>query len=283
MAVCKGARILHINFAMPSDLDTLNQRFYLSRSVADWYATKAFIFPEEQAFLALHGVEAVDGKNVLDIGIGAGRTTRFLQPRAARYIGVDYSPNMIAAAASHHPEATLHVRDARDLSAYKDGEFDTVMFSFNGIDCLSYEGRLAAMKEIQRVLKPGGWFIFSSHNRDQKTPGPFAVCNLSFSKHPLRMLAHLLRYLKGIVNRWKTKSLAYAGQGHEMRHDSSNIFAAPICYITKAAQRDQLAVLGLEMISIFDRAGKATSVAEFDQTSSWILYVCRKGGVTERA
>lgn len=267
---------------MPSDLDTLNQRFYLSRSVADWYATKEFIFPEEQAFLDLHGAEAVDGRNVLDIGIGAGRTTRFLLPRAARYIGVDYSPSMITAAATHHPEATLHVRDARDLTAYKDGEFDMVMFSFNGIDCLSYEGRLVAMKEIQRVLKPGGWFIFSSHNRDQKTPGPFAICNLSFSKHPLRMLANLLRYLNGIVNRWRTRGLSYTRQGHEMRHDSSNVFAAPICYITKAAQCDQLALLGFETISIFDRAGRVTSVDEFDQTSSWILYVCRKGGATSK-
>ncbi|MBL9177482.1 MAG: class I SAM-dependent methyltransferase [Verrucomicrobiaceae bacterium] len=261
---------------MPSDLDTLNQRFYQSRAIADWYATKDFILPEEQAFMDRHAPEVVDGKSLLDIGIGAGRTTRFLLPCAGRYVGVDYSPDMIATASARFPDATLHVRDARDLSAYADGEFDTVVFSFNGLDCLSFEGRLAAMKEIGRVLKPGGAFIFSSHNRDQNTPGPFSASNLSFSKHPLRMLANVRRYLGGIGNYLGTRTLAYAAAAHEMRHDSSNVFAAPICYVTKQAQCETLASLGFEVVSIFDRSGKASAVSDLDRASSWILYVCRK-------
>lgn len=266
---------------MPFDLDTLNQRFYQSRAIADWYATKDFILPEEQAFMERHGAEVVDGKSLLDIGIGAGRTTRFLLPRTGRYVGVDYSPDMVATAATRFPDATLHVRDARDLSAYADGEFDTVIFSFNGLDYLSFDGRVAAMKEIGRVLKPGGAFIFSSHNRDQNTPGAFAASNLSLSKHPLRMLANLRRYLDGIGNYLSTRSLAYAAPDHEMRHDSSNVFAAPICYVTKQAQCDTLAGLGFEVVSIFDRTGKASSVAELDRASSWILYVCRKHARTD--
>ena len=212
---------------MRADLNELNQRFYQKRSVADWYATKDFVLPEEQAFLDHHGPEAIDGRSLLDIGIGAGRTTRFLLPRAARYVGVDYSSDMIRSASKRFPQSQLDVRDARDLSAYHDAEFDTVVFSFNGIDCLSFDGRLAAMKEIGRVLKPGGTFIFSSHNRDQNTPGPFSAHNLNFSKHPLRMLANLRRYLGGIHNYLSTRSLAYTSEDHEMRHDSSNVFAAP--------------------------------------------------------
>ncbi|MBS1616916.1 MAG: class I SAM-dependent methyltransferase [Bacteroidetes bacterium] len=268
---------------MPIDLDTLNQRFYQSRAIADWYATKDFIMAEEQAFLDKHGAEAVDARHVLDIGIGAGRTTRFLLPRAARYVGVDYSSDMVAAAVARFPDTRLNVMDARDLSAYHDGEFDTVIFSFNGIDSLSFVGRLAAMKEIHRVLKPGGWFIFSFHNRDQKTPGPFSVCNLSFSKHPLRMLENLHRYLGGIFNWWRTRALAYIDRDYEMRHDSGNVFAAPNCYLTKTAQRDQLDALGFEVISIFNQVGNESSVPELDQTSSWILFACRKSGAAVQA
>ncbi|MBF0188289.1 MAG: methyltransferase domain-containing protein, partial [Magnetococcales bacterium] len=43
--------------------------------------------------------------------------------------------------------------------------FDVVLFSFNGIDYIHpYSARLATLREIWRVLKPDGLFIFSTHN-----------------------------------------------------------------------------------------------------------------------
>lgn len=264
---------------MSLQLNTLNQRFYQSRCIAEWYAAKEFTLPEEQAFLDRHGNAAVDARHMLDIGIGAGRTTRFLLPRAARYEGVDYSPEMIAAAQARFPHSSLMVRDARDLSAYADGEFDTVIFSFNGIDCLSHEGRLTAMAEIHRVLKPDGWFVFSAHNRNRVPASAFARSNLSISKHPLHMWKNLCRYVLGMVNWLSTKSLAYEASGHALRHDSSNIYGAPIYYIDKACQREQLARLGFEVVSIFDGQGRETTVAEPDVHSAWILFACRKSAI----
>jgi len=37
----------------------------------------------------------IKNKRVLDIGIGAGRTTKFFYPLAKEYIGIDYSEGMI--------------------------------------------------------------------------------------------------------------------------------------------------------------------------------------------
>jgi cyclopropane fatty-acyl-phospholipid synthase-like methyltransferase len=37
-----------------------------------------------------------EGMAILDIGVGAGRTTPYLSRIAARYVGVDYSEAMIA-------------------------------------------------------------------------------------------------------------------------------------------------------------------------------------------
>ena len=266
--------------AMPSDLNSLNQRFYQRRAIADWYATKDFILPEEQAFLKLYGKEVVDGKTLLDIGIGAGRTTQFLLPRAGRYVGVDYSPDMIATALARFPDATLHVRDARDLSAYADAEFDTVVFSFNGMDCLSHEGRMAALAEIHRVLKPRGWFVFSAHNRSKRPASAFSLANLSLSKHPLRMWGNASRYLCGIWNWMRSKNHAASTQEYAMRHDSGNIFEVPMYYIDKPQQVAQLSRLGFEVITIINAKGETTMVNEPDASSPWIFFAARKGTST---
>ena len=49
------------------------------------------------------------------------------------------------------------------LSApFEDQEFDNVIFSFNGLMLLeSYEERLSAVKEVCRLLKDDGKFIFT--------------------------------------------------------------------------------------------------------------------------
>jgi SAM-dependent methyltransferase len=262
---------------MFADLNDLNQRFYKNRSIADWYATKDFILQEEQTFLDAHGTEVLDGKSILDIGIGAGRTTRFLLPRAARYVGVDYSPEMIATARTRFPEATLEVRDARDLSAYQNSEFDTVIFSFNGMDCLSHEGRMAALTEILRVLKPGGWFGFSAHNRSRVPATAYSASNINFSKHPLRMWKNASGYLRGIWNWLHSKKLAVETEEYAMRHDSGNIFEVPMYYIGKLQQAAQLERVGFEVITIINAKGKVTTVDEPDATSPWIFFAARKG------
>lgn len=257
------------------DTDTLNKSFYLGGLAAEWWATKDSVMTEEQAFLDEFGDE-VKGRKVLDIGIGGGRTTRFLLPLAGNYIGVDYSPDMIKKVASSFPGSRLEVRDARDLSAYRDGEFDFVLFSFNGMDCIAHEGRMQTMGEVHRVLKLGGLFVFSSHNRERPILKPYALKFLSLSKHPVRMLKYFLAYLDGIRS-WR-KSIAYAIDREEyaLRHDSGNAFKAPMYYISKQAQAAQLERQGFALLAIYDRAGRKVTPPEPDDESPWFLYVCRR-------
>ncbi len=102
---------------------------------------------------------------ILDLGVGTGRTTRFLFPMAKRYVGLDYSPGMVGRCKERFPEASLVLGDAEDLSSFSDESFDAAVFSYNGIDYLCPDAkRLACLVEIHRVLRPGGVFIFSTHN-----------------------------------------------------------------------------------------------------------------------
>ena len=102
---------------------------------------------------------------ILDIGVGAGRTTPHLARLASRYVGVDLSEAMIARCQEKFPNLTFLALDASDLAALPDASFDVVVFSFNGIDVIpTVEGRKRCLAECTRVLRPRGHFLFSVHN-----------------------------------------------------------------------------------------------------------------------
>ncbi len=104
------------------------------------------------------------GKKVLDIGCGCGRTTINLYRMGYEVIGIDISKEMIGQAKKNFKDIPFLVMSACDLK-FKDNYFDNILFSLNGIDYIfPKQKRLKALKEIYRVLKPNGVFIFSSHN-----------------------------------------------------------------------------------------------------------------------
>jgi ubiquinone/menaquinone biosynthesis C-methylase UbiE len=111
----------------------------------------------------------LQGRSMLDVGVGAGRTTIHFAPSVARYVGIDVSAPMIDACATRlvaaFPHAAFAVEDARDLGRFGDASFDFVLFSWNGLDCIeSLEDRFRALRELRRVCDPAGYVCFSSHN-----------------------------------------------------------------------------------------------------------------------
>jgi ubiquinone/menaquinone biosynthesis C-methylase UbiE len=105
------------------------------------------------------------GMAILDLGVGGGRTTPYLSQKASRYVGVDYSEEMIRLCRSKFPQIEFLVTNAADLSSFSDESFDAIVFAFNGLDYLSPEKqRWQCLRECERVLRQGGVFVFSSHN-----------------------------------------------------------------------------------------------------------------------
>jgi SAM-dependent methyltransferase len=136
------------------------EQFDAAEVVAD-YERMSGLTPTEADLFERH-VPA--GARILDLGVGAGRTTPWLSARGSAYVGIDYAPAMVDAARRLHPDADLRVGDAADLSDLADGSFDAVVFSYNGIDYLDDDARGRALDEIARVLVPGGTYVFSTHN-----------------------------------------------------------------------------------------------------------------------
>ena len=109
----------------------------------------------------------------LDIGCGAGRVTVPLYERGFQVVGMDYSKNMIVAAKAINNAIDYRVGNILSTS-FADQEFDNIIFSFNGLMLLeTYEERLSATKEIRRILKRNGAFIFTTPYLDNKVEKPY--------------------------------------------------------------------------------------------------------------
>jgi ubiquinone/menaquinone biosynthesis C-methylase UbiE len=159
-----------------------NRDLYQRRDVVKRYARDPDLLRAEQAILARIEPRLRDAR-MLDVGVGAGRTTVHFAPLVREYVGVDYSETMIAACNTRFPPGTFAsdvsfaVCDVRAMEIFPDASFDFVLFSFNGLDDVqTHEDRLAALGEMARVCRPGGALWFSSHNLNS------AARMLSFSR-----------------------------------------------------------------------------------------------------
>lgn len=144
------------------DVEARNRDYFSDRGVVATYEAEEGLTEPERVLLDRF---VPDDARVLDLGVGTGRTTEALRGRASSYVGIDYAPEMVAACRTRFPDTEFLEGDAADLSRFADGSFDTVVFSFNGLDCLHPKRqRDRCLAEIHRVLTPDGTVVLSSHN-----------------------------------------------------------------------------------------------------------------------
>ena len=106
---------------------------------------------------------------VLDLGCGAGRVSIGLYNKGYKNIfGVDISEKMIIKATENAAHITFITADAKSLP-FKNDSIDKIIFSYNGLMLIpNYKDRLSVLKEIKRVIKKGGIFLFSTPFLDNK-------------------------------------------------------------------------------------------------------------------
>jgi ubiquinone/menaquinone biosynthesis C-methylase UbiE len=130
------------------------------QSDADFYATATEVINSLESELRRVPPAQRSGWKALEIGCGPGRLMRPMSRHFTEIHGVDVSDEMIALARERLqdiPHAHPHVTDGASLSEFPDGWFDFI-YSFAVFQHMpSAEVIAANMREIQRVLKNGGW------------------------------------------------------------------------------------------------------------------------------
>jgi SAM-dependent methyltransferase len=104
----------------------------------------------------------VSGRRVLELGCGAAAAGRWLAGQGARVVAMDLSAGMLRHA-SRAAETTgvrvpLVQADALALP-YRDSSFDVVCTAFGAVPFVADSA--AVMREVHRVLRPGGRWAFS--------------------------------------------------------------------------------------------------------------------------
>jgi 2-polyprenyl-3-methyl-5-hydroxy-6-metoxy-1,4-benzoquinol methylase len=106
-------------------------------------------------------MDEVDGKQVLDAGCGEGYLSRILAENGAEVTAVDYSEKMLEIADKRTPsdlEIDYHHGNCENLRFLDGEQFDWIISNMVIQDLEDYE---SAFREMYRLLKPGGSFVFS--------------------------------------------------------------------------------------------------------------------------
>lgn len=126
----------------------------------------------------MEAMQPVNNESILEIGFGNGKFFDKLFSRAKnlQIAGLDFSPEMVKEATVNNPatsssgQLTLRLGSSDNIP-FPDNSFDKV-FCINVI--YFWEQPAGHLKEISRVLKPGGRFYTSVRSKESLAQMPFA-------------------------------------------------------------------------------------------------------------
>lgn len=124
---------------------------------------------------------------LLEVGCGEGRGVALLMDHAAHYTAVDKIQPVIEGLRLRHPAGRFISMNIPPLTGLADDAYDTVV-SFQVIEHIKDDH--AFLKEIHRVLKPGGIALLTTPNR-----------RMSLTRNPWHVREYLPDELKGLAQK----------------------------------------------------------------------------------
>ncbi|MEV5771819.1 class I SAM-dependent methyltransferase [Streptomyces antimycoticus] len=156
---------------------------------------------DEAAAGLLGPVEALKGRDVLEVGAGAAQCARWLAAQGARPVALDLSHRQLRHARRIDTEAAAGGGDGAgeragvalvqaDATAlpFRDGSFDLACSAYGAVPFVAEPVRV--MREVHRVLRPGGRWVFSVTHPirwafpDEPGPEGLSVAGSYFDRTP---------------------------------------------------------------------------------------------------
>lgn len=148
-----------------------------------------FIDKQERRYLEKHLKS--NGKT-LNLGCGTGRFMEYSD------VGIDFSLEMLKVAEKKYPDLLFHCADAA-TTPFENNQFDQII-CFHVFMHLTIEETAAIFREVNRILKPGGKFIFDYPSSERRKITKYKASNWhganDFTKPEIEKLIH--------SQKWKT-------------------------------------------------------------------------------
>ncbi len=110
--------------------------------------------------------------DVLDVSIGTGNLTFCMQTLGFEVHGSDLNSQMLAQAAEKAHARGINARlvqcDFREVSRHFDRDFSLVMSSGSSLCHVDNGGVVAALAEMDKLVRPGGYLYIDSRNWDKE-------------------------------------------------------------------------------------------------------------------
>lgn len=264
----------------PSIQDRVNMRVYHAPGIEHAYSRSDELEAGEVAAL-LKYQPAVSNRDVLDVGVGAGRTTPYLMQLAKSYVAIDYSPIMVECFKHKFQDVPIRCEDMRNLSFLAAESIDFALASCNVLDAVSHEHRLIVLRQLHRVLRPQGIILFSSHNRSflPALRGP----QLRRSLSPCNQARYVVQFVRQHINHFSTGKLRRFERDYALLDDIGHDYRLLHYYIDRASQHRQLAQCGFETLAVYTNSGRLAADGDQAADSPILYYVAAKAKFGDRS
>jgi SAM-dependent methyltransferase len=224
------------------EIDSLNRSAWSKPGVVEYFRTLDDWSEDagEPAVVSRIAGE-VAGRPVLDVGYGGGRTVPILTAISEDYVGIDYTPEMVAAAQARFPGIRL--------------------------------------REAHRVLQPGGVLSFSTHNLDHRNAGraPWDP-RQRWPRDPRRVIRRLARLPIAARAYLRNRRLASSGDGWAMLNTPLYDFGLVIHYASLTEVIRELSAAGFAgEVEVLDMFGDSLGPGDDTGVTKWFHLVTRRG------
>ncbi len=147
---------------MGQDLNKIESMYdTVAKEYAEAFSGEHEKKPKDQEILHRFSQEIGDRRPVWDFGCGPGQTTRYLKNLGVEISGLDLSEKILEHARTTHPD--IHFQRGNILELEFENDSIAGAAAFYAVVHFTEEQVGIALREVFRVLQPGGIFLFTYH------------------------------------------------------------------------------------------------------------------------